>query len=402
MVRAMTDTPPRPEIRLLPGHHRRLAAGHPWAFSNEIRMDAAAKAVPPGAPVRLAEAGGKPLGTFLFNPHSLIAARLLDCDGGVAIDADFLAGRLRRALRLREALYDQPCYRLVHAEADGLPGLVVDRIGDLLVCQANTAGMDRLQDDLVVALRRVVPDAAVLFRNDSPVRLLEGLEPAVRVAAGEVPGAVTVQEGPARFPVDVQGGQKTGWFFDQRDNRLLMARLARGRRVIDLYTHTGGFAVQAAVAGAREVLAVDSSAPALALAEQAAGLNGVGDRIAWRKARAFDEMERLPAAGERFEVTICDPPAFVKSRRDFQSGVRGYRKLARLAAGLTAPEGFVFLASCSQAVEPERFVEESRRGIADAGRTGRILWHLAAGPDHPLHPALPESAYLKAVVLQLD
>ena len=211
-----------------------------------------------------------------------------------------------------------------------------------------------------------------------------------------------LRENNARFRVDPLSGQKTDWFFDQRENRRFMAGLAKGARVLDAYCFSGGFAVQAAVAGARHVAGIDRSEPALALAAQAAELNGVAERCQFRRAEVFGELETLLSAGERFDVVIADPPAFVKSRKDLGAGLRGYRKLARLAAGAVAAQGYLFLASCSHNVTPEDFAEAARRGLEDAGRGGRVLLTSGAAPDHPLHPHLPESAYLKALVLALD
>lgn len=392
----------RPVLRLLPGRHKRLSHGHPWAYSNEIALDAAAKALEPGTLVRLEAAGGEALGVAFFNPHSLVAARLLSRDAEAAIDVPFLAARLNRALALRETLYREPYYRLVHAEADGLPGLAIDRYGDVLVCQVNATGMERLIEPLVAALGEVLHPRVVLLRNDAPVRALEGLASYVRCVEGELESPVELIENGCRFLADLVGGQKTGWFFDQRDNRAFVASLARGRRVVDLYCYSGGFAVAAAAAGAREVLGIDRSEAALALAERAAALDGVAARCRFRRGQAFAEMDRLAAAGERFELVICDPPAFVKSKRELAAGAKGYRKMARLAAALAADGGFVFLASCSHNMEPERFAEEVRRGLAQAGRSGRILRSAGAAPDHPVHPFLPETAYLRALVLQLD
>ncbi|HUI18172.1 MAG TPA: class I SAM-dependent rRNA methyltransferase [Alphaproteobacteria bacterium] len=394
--------PSHPVIRLLPGHHKRARQGHPWVYSNEIAMDAAAKALPAGVLVRLIAADGEALGLATFNPHCLVAARILARDPEATIDEAFLASRIAKALELRTLLYREPYYRLVHAEADQLPGLVVDRYGDVLVCQLNTAGMERLGDALAAALDGLLAPRAILFRNDSPARALEGLKSEVRWLKGALEGPLELVEGGVRYLADLAGGQKTGWFYDQRENRAFVASLARGRRAVDLYCYSGGFALAAAVAGAASVLAIDGSEPALALAEAAARLNGVAARLSFRRGQAFGEMERLAAAGERFELVICDPPAFVKSKRELTQGAKGYRKLARLAASLAAPEGFVFLASCSHNVETERFAEEVRRGLAQAGRTGRILRSAGAAPDHPVHPFLPESAYLKAMVLQLD
>jgi 23S rRNA (cytosine1962-C5)-methyltransferase len=392
----------RPTISLLPGRHKRARAGHPWVYSNEIAMDNTAKKLRPGTLVRLAAASGEPLGVAMFNPHTLIAARILDRDSTAAIDATFLRERLARAHRLRERLYPGGFYRLVHAEADGLPGLIIDRYGDAAVVQANTAGMDRLLPELLAALDEEIAPRTVVLRNDSPARGLETLASEVKVAKGELAGPIEVVENGCRFAVDLQGGQKTGWFFDQRDNRAAAARLAAGGTVLDLYTYGGGFAIAAARAGAKEVTAIDRSAPALALAEDSARRNGVEAACKFARGEAFEELERRSAAGERFEVVIADPPAFVKSRKDLAAGLRGYRKLVRLAAQIVSPGGVLFIASCSHNVERAMFDDEVRRGLADAERSGRVLLASGAAADHPTHPALPESVYLKASLIQLD
>ncbi len=390
----------RPVLTIQPGRSRRLRAGHPWLFSNEIVMDAAAKALPPGGLVTVMDAGGEKLGVATFNPHSLIAVRLLSRDWAHSVDAAFLAERLRRAVALRDTLIGRPYYRLIHAEADGLPGLIVDRYGDILTLQANTAGMELLQPLLLEALAEVLTPTGIVLKNDSPVRKLEGLELYERVARGTLAGPVELEENGARFLADLVDDQKTGWFYDQRDNRAAVARLARGRSMIDFYTYAGGFAVQAALAGATRVVAVDRSEASLALAAGAAALNGVS--LETVRADSFAEMERLAAAGERFGVVVSDPPAFVKSKKDAAAGAKGYRKMTRLAAALVEPQGFLLVASCSHHMPAEQFAEEVRHGLGQAGRSGRILRAAGAGPDHPLHPHLPESAYLKALLLQLD
>jgi 23S rRNA (cytosine1962-C5)-methyltransferase len=404
---APDDPAVRPVVTLQPGAHRRAEAGHPWIYSNEIVIDAAARALPPGCLVTLRRAAApgqaeRPLGVAMFNPHTLIAARLLDRDAGRAIGKRFFARRLERALRLRDRLYDAPCYRLIHAEADGLPGLVVDRYGPVLVVQANAAGMDRLLPLLVEALGDLLAPQAIVLRNDSPARALEGLPSESRVALGALAGPVAVEEAGVRFVADVLAGQKTGWFFDQRDNRALIAGLAPGLRLLDLYCYSGGFAVAAAARGAAAVLGIDRSEPALALAAEAARRNGVAERCVFRRGEVFAEATALAAAGERFDVVVADPPPFARSKREVPAALRGYRKLARLAAQLTAPAGFLFLASCSHNVGAAEFGEAVRRGLADAGRGGRILRSAGAGPDHPVHPALAETAYLKALTLTLD
>ena len=396
------DPATRASVTLLPGSHRRAEGGHPWIYSNEVQMGAAAKALAPGTLVTLRRADESALGVAMFNPHSLLAARLLDRDAGRAIGRRFLMRRLERALRLRERLFEAPYYRLVHAEADGLPGLVVDRFAGVLAVQSNTAGMARLEPLVLDALDAVVAPEAIVLRNDSPARILEGLACETRVAKGVPAGPVLVHENGAVFGVDLLSGQKTGWFFDQRDNRRFVASLARGARVLDLYCFTGGFAVQAARAGAAAVLGIDRSEPALDFATDAAARNGVGESCTFQRGEAFGEAARLAAAGERFDIVIADPPAFAKSRKEAPAALRGYRKLTRLAAAATATGGILFLACCSHNVGEEEFAEAVRRGLGDAGRDGRILRTAGADADHPIHPALPETAYLKAMTVALD
>ena len=392
-----------PELRMLPGRHKRLRDGHPWAFSNEIAMDAAARALPPGGRVRLVSANGEFLAIAGFNPRTLIAARVLARVAEPPPMRALLAGRLRAALALRERLHPGGFYRLVHAEADGLPGVVVDRYGDVLSVQLNAALAEAMREDLLAALDEVLSPRRVVLRNDSSSRTLEGLPLAVEEARGGAgDGPVELRENGARFLADLGEGQKTGWFFDQRENRARVAALADGARVLDAYCYAGGFGVLAACRGASEVVLLDRSERALALAMSAAGLNGVEARCRALRGDAFAELERMAAAGERFDVVVADPPAFVKSRKDIGPGARGYRKLARLSAALVAPGGFLFAALCSHHVGPELFAEQVARGLDDAGRGGRILASTGAGADHPVHPHLPESAYLKGQLLQLD
>ena len=389
-----------PTILLLPGHDRRVKHGHPWVFSNEIRMDAAARALPPGGPVRVEGADGVRHGVWHFNPHSLIAARILDRRLAEAPDAAWFRTRLAAALALRERLGVARHCRLVHAEADGLPGLVVDRFGDVLAVQANTAGMDAALPMIVGALRDLLAPRAILLRNDSPVRRLEGLAEGVALAHG--PDAVAeVQENGLAFRVDLLNGQKTGWFFDQRDNRARVAAIARGATVLDAFCHTGGFGLAAARAGAAQVTLLDRSQPALDLALASAAANGLAGVEAIR-GDAMEVLERLGSEGRRFGVVVSDPPAFAKTRKDIPNALRAYARLARLSAALVEPGGFLFIASCSHHAEAGAFFLAVAEGLFRARRTGRILWSGGAGADHPVHPMLPESAYLKAQLLQLD
>ena len=392
----------RPTIHLKPREGRRLRAGAPWAFSNELVMDAETKALPPGSLVQVVGDDGRVFGTFYFNPKSLIALRRLDAAPDAQIDAEWFAGRIRRALAIRDALYATPYYRLVHAEGDGLPGVTIDRFDATLVVQITTAGMDALVAPLLAALDSVLAPETVLLRGDAPSRSFEGLGAEVRVAKGEMPGRLALEENGVRYFADLAHGQKTGWYFDQRENRAFMARLAKDKSVLDAYSYAGGFGLAAARAGAREVVALDSSAPALALAEDAAAANKLSSRCRFVKADVFEEMERLAAANEKFDIVIADPPPFVKAKKDLEAGAKAYRKLARLAAAVTAPGGFLLLASCSHNMPADRFALECAIGIARAGREASLMRQAGAAPDHPVHPMLPETAYLKALVYALD
>ena len=399
---AIDDIGDRPVIRLMPGRHKRLRAGHPWAYSNEIAMSREAKALAPGAIVRLEDSAGGALGTAMFNPRPLISARVLSPDPDAPVGRDFLAARLARALALRERLYDTPYYRLAWSEADGLPGLVLDRYGDAAAAQLNTAGMDRLAGALAEAIFDAVGVRSIVFRNDTAARALEGLPSGISHAGAALDAPVEIVENGVRFLVDLGQGQKTGWFYDHRENRARVAALARSADVLDAYSYLGGFGLQAAAAGARSVLCLDRSEPALALGAEAARLNGLAGACAFERGEAFASLEAFARDGRSFDVVVCDPPAFVKSKKDLATGLKGYRKLIRLAASCVRPGGFLFAASCSHQVDAGQFAEALRGALRGIRRNGRVLHRGGAGPDHPVHPFLPESAYLKSALLQLD
>jgi 23S rRNA (cytosine1962-C5)-methyltransferase len=390
-----------PVVRILPGHDRRLRAGSPWLFSNELQMDKA-KQLEPGSVVRLASQDGRAMALALFNPHSLIAARILTRSTDAVVDRAFIDRRLARALALRDTLFAVPCYRLVNAEADGLPGVVIDRYGDILVLQVNSAGMARLEAELVAALVGRFAPRAVVLRNDSPVRTLEGLASEVRLAHGALDGPVELAENGLRFRADPMTGQKTGWYYDQRDNRAFAARLAPAREVLDLYGYSGGFGLAAAAAGAASVLIIDRAADALALAADGAALNGLAATVTTDREEAFAALDRLSTEKRRFGLVTADPPPFARSKRDVPAALKGYQKLARLAAAVVGEAGFLCLSSCSHNVAEETFLEASYAGIRAAGRGARLIRQAGAGPDHPVHPGLPESDYLKFLAFALD
>ncbi len=397
------DPASRPHISLRAGGHRRAAHGHPWIYSNEVVMDTAAKALPAGAPVTVMSASGQNLGVWAFNSTPLISARLLARNSATCIDQSFLAERLAHALALRTKLFDRPYYRLIHAEADGLPGLVIDRYDDTLVVQQNTAAMDILRQPLLDALHETLAPRTLILRNDSAARLLEGLtQREVEVIGDPPPDHLPLMENDTRYFADALGGQKTGWFFDQRPNRAALAAMAQGATLIDYYCYGGGFAIAALKGGAKHAIGVDRSDAALALATKAAEANQLAKRFTAQRSETFADMESRADRGETFDIVNADPPAFAKTRKDLPTALRGYRKLARLAAKLVAPKGILHIASCSHHVGLPEFIEVVANGIADTDRPARILRIGGAGPDHPIHPLLPESAYLKSLLLQID
>lgn len=390
-----------PKLRLKPKQGARARAGAPWIYSNEIIMEGPVKTLAPGSIVEVWGDDGLLLGTAYFNPHSLIAARILLPRASGPIDAAFFQERLAHARALRDKLFAAPYYRLVHGEADGLPGLLVDRFDDVLVVQSGTAGMDRLEPLWLEALREQLKPRAIVVKSDAPSRAYEGLKDDARIAHGTIDAGVFIEESGVRFRIDPVGGQKTGWFFDQRDNRDFLIRLAKGAAVLDAYSYVGAFALGALKHGAASALALDSSEPALARATTIAKENDLAG-FTTRRADVFEELERLAGQAQRFDIVSCDPPPFVRSKKDLENGAKAYRKLARQSAPLVTPGGLLFLASCSHAISAERFQDECAIGIARAGRVARLIRASGASPDHPMHPMLPESAYLKALTYVLD
>ncbi|MCH8169330.1 MAG: class I SAM-dependent rRNA methyltransferase, partial [Proteobacteria bacterium] len=346
--------------------------------------------------------GDRPLGLAAFNPASTIAARLLDPDPEAEIGVDWFTARIRHAQALRETLFEAPFHRLIHAEGDALPGIIADRFGDTMVLQPNAAWAERLLEPLSKALLEVTGARNLVVNATSRARRLEGLEEYLEVTHGAVDAPIPAPMNGATYLADVTTGQKTGLYFDQRPNHAFAARLAKGKRVLDVFTHVGGFALAALAAGATSALAVDSSAPALALAAQGAGLTGVAERFESRRSDAFDALKTLADEGAEFDIVICDPPSFAPNKGALANGLRAYQRLARLAAARVVPGGWLVLCSCSHAADPESFHRANTRGMAAAGRQAALVHSGRAGPDHPSHLALPETSYLKALFYRLD
>lgn len=391
-----------PSVRILPGKEKRYRAGSPWLFSNELDMDAETKALPAGSVVQVMEGAGKTVGVAHFNPHSLIAARMLSRNKEARVDKSFISYRLERAKALRDKLYEQPHYRLVHAEGDGLPGLVIDRYGDTVAVQCNTAGMQAMQTTIIDAIETALAPKCILLRNDAPVRQLEGLKQYVEVVKGELPDRLDVHENGLIFVAALGSGQKTGWYFDQRDNRAAAMRFAKDAEVLDLYAYGGAFGLSALAGGAAHALAVDRSEAAIALAGESAARQGVSERFETRQADSFGAIGQLVDENRRFDLVIADPPPFVRSKKDLSTGLKGYRKLARGTASLVKDGGVLTIACCSHNVSPDMFRQEIWAGIKAAGRGGRLLDQRGASCDHPIHPGLPETAYLKCLTFLLD
>ncbi|ARJ69869.1 RSP_2647 family RNA methyltransferase [Paracoccus contaminans] len=392
-----------PVVRLRPkANARAIRHGFPWIYADELVSDRRTKAMQAGALAVLEDAERAALGVVTVNPASRIVARMLDADPAAVIGRGWLAARLARALALRQTLFDAPFYRLVHAEADGLPGVVIDRFGDAAVIQPNAAWADRLLPDLAAALADVTGVTRIVMNGSGRARGLEGLDERTEVIAGEIAAPVEVPMNGAIYLADLTGGQKTGLFYDQRPNHAFAQRLARGGRVLDVFSHVGGFALAALAAGAAGASCVDGSAPALALAAGGARAMGMADRLETRQGDAFAAMEQLAAEGRRFDMVICDPPAFAPSKQALDAGLRAYERVARLAAPLVGPGGFLGLCSCSHAATLDLFRNASAHGIGRGGRRMQLIHTGFAGPDHPTLPQLAESGYLKALFFRLD
>lgn len=392
-----------PVVRLKPkADARALRWGAPWVYASDLVSDRRTKALDPGTIAHLEDSSRNPLGVVAVNPRSKLIARVLDRDPEADIDRDWIGSRLRSALELRQYLYDTPFYRLVHAEADGLPGVVIDRFGDVAVFQPNAAWAERMSGEFAEAICDIVGVNTIVKNGTGRARALEGLPEETIVLKGALEDAVEVPMNGAVYIADLLGGQKTGLFFDQRDNHAFASRLSKGARVLDVFSHVGGFGLAALAAGAKSALAVDGSAAALALAEGGALRMGAKDRFQTRRGDAFEVLSNLAQEGQGFDVVICDPPAFAPSKQALEAGLRAYEKVARLAAPLVVPGGYLGLCSCSHAADLSKFRQASIRGIGRAGRTVRLLHTGFAGPDHPQHPYLAESSYLKALFFQVQ
>ena len=392
-----------PVVRLKPkANARAIRHGFPWAYVNEVVTDRRTKSLAPGAIAVLQDAAQRPLGVVAVNPKSKIFCRMLDRDPEAKIDQSWFETRLAKALHARARIFSEPFYRLIHAEADGLPGVVIDRFGDHIVVQPNAAWAERFLPELTGAIIAVTGATIVLKNASGRTRALEGLDAENIVLRGAAPdGPIQVPMNGATYMADLTGGQKTGLFYDQRPNHAFAASLAKGARVLDVFSHVGGFSLACLANGAQSALAVDASEGALALATQGADASGVAQQFSTRQGDAFEVLAALADEGAQFDVVICDPPAFAPSKQALDAGLRAYERVARLAAPLVVDGGVLGLCSCSHAADLSAFRTASARGIGRAGRSPAVIYTGFAGPDHPQLPQLAESGYLKSVFFQL-
>lgn len=390
------------QLRLKKNQDRRLRAGHCWIYSNEVETKATPlKEFEPGQAVDIVNHQEKWLGSGYINPNSLICARLVSRDSEHPLSASLLVHRLKIALAMRERIYLAPYYRLLFGESDGLPGLVVDRYGEQVVVQITTAGMELMKQEIVAAIEKVLKPKGILLRNDSSARVQEGMEQYIELAYGEVPELLNVEESGLSFQVHSQEGQKTGWFYDQADNRARMSRYIKGGRVLDVCSYVGAWSVQAAAMGAEQVVCVDSSASALERVQANAEQNNLSEKVNTLRANAFDALRDMRSERERFDLIVLDPPAFIKKRKDKKEGTLAYKRLNQAALQLLSKDGILITSSCSHHMSQQELVQTVQQAGRHCDRSLQLLEQGQQGPDHPIHPAIPETAYLKTLYFRV-
>lgn len=389
----------RPTIRLKPKAERRLKGGHQWVYSNEVDTDITPlKGLVAGAEVVIEAAGGKALGVAVVSPEQLICARLFSRDSDAKLDASMLVHRLQVAMSTRELWYPHQCYRWVYGDSDGLPGLVIDRFGGVAVIQISSVAMEERRQWIIDAVNKVAKPHCIVLKNDGKLRAVEGLPEYVEVVQGALEDdCAPLIENDTKFMAPVIHGQKTGWFYDHRENRAQLNRLVKGKRVLDVFSYVGGWGVQAATHGAAEVHCVDASAQALNWVEQNAALNGVEEKVHCWEGDAFAALRQLKDEGQRFDVVVMDPPALIPRRKDIKAGEQAYHRLNSLAMRLLSKDGLLVAASCSMHLGEERLPDMLRIMGRELDREVLIQHVGSQGADHPVIPAIPETRYLKAV-----
>ena len=391
------------KIRLKKNEERRIKQGHMWVFSNEVDLVATPiKEMQAGQQVIVEASNGKALGMGYVNPNTLICVRLLSRNPKIELNMKFLKRRFQEAQALRELNFDAPYYRLIFGDSDGLPGLVVDRFGDVFSVQITTAGMEVVKADIIQILENLYHPTAIVMRNDTPSREQEGLPLYEEVALGELPDEIIIEENGAKFAIPVVTGQKTGWFYDHRMARRRMQELVKGKRVLDVFSYLGGWGIEAAVAGASAVTCVDSSELAIDGVERNAELNGVSEKMTLIQGKAFDVLNALRMEADKFDVIIVDPPAFVKRKKDFKQGSEGYRRINELAMRLLENDGILISASCSHHMTRDNLLTQVQSAARHIDRNLQLFDQAHQAPDHPVHPSIPETEYLKTFFFKVS
>ncbi|MDP4651008.1 MAG: class I SAM-dependent rRNA methyltransferase [Haliea sp.] len=386
------------DLFLRPGADRRLAAGHLWVFSNEVDVQRSPlQAFAAGDLVQVRRSTGALLGSAYMEPQALICARLYAHGLDQVLSSHWLQALVARALASREALLPGGCYRLIYGDSDSIPGLVVDRFGDYLVMQFHNAGIERHEAAVIDALVKVLQPAGILLRADSRSRREQGLADRVEVVFGEVPEVLSLSENGVEFAAPVLRGQKTGWFYDHRLARARLRDYVPGQRVLDVFSYIGGWGIQAAAFGASGVLCVDSSATALEGVVANASLNHLEDRVEVCQGQAADVLQTLRNEGEQFDVVIIDPPAFIQRRKDIKKGIKAYQRINELGLALLRPGGVLVAASCSMHLSRADLLSALQGAARRSGCELSVLEQSGQGPDHPVHPLIPETEYLKSV-----
>jgi len=389
-------------LRLKKNEDRRIKQGHLWIFSNEIETkETPLQSFSAGEVVSLESSNGKSIGVAYVNPQTLICARLLSRNIKIKFNQTFIKNRIQAALALREMNFEQPFYRLVFGDSDGLPGLVIDRFGDVFVAQITTAGMELVKDEITQTIDNLFHPQALVYRNDTASRKLEGLEQYEEVALGELPESVLMEENGVTFSIPVQSGQKTGWFYDHRMARKRLQTLVQGKRVLDVFSYLGGWGIEAAIAGATEVVCVDSSSTALDGVDKNARLNGVEAKVSTLEGNAFDALKMLVSEANKFDVVIIDPPAFAKRKKDIKSGSEAYRRINELALRLVEYGGVLVSASCSHHMTRDSLLKQVQLAARHVDRSVQLFDQAHQAPDHPVHPAIPETEYIKTLFFRV-
>lgn len=390
------------KLKIKKHHEVRIVRGHPWIFSNEIENFAALKYLEKGTLVEVQVKKDEPFALAYFNPNNLISGRILTYDVKQEINEDFFIEKISAAKILRDRFFDKPFYRLIHSEADFLPGLIIDRLDNILSCQISTAGMEKLSPLLISALEKLFPDAAIIFRNDVESRKLEGLELYVKTIKGEIPDKIEIEENGLKFAIDVKSGQKTGWFFDQRKNRDFIGLVSKNCDVLDAFCYLGGFGLNALKNGANSVTFIDSSQEATNQVKQNIALNNFTQKTEIITKKVYETLDNADFQKRQFDVVVLDPPAFIKSKKDFFSGLKGYEKLVKLSANLVKPNGLLMLASCSHNATIGDLIAAANDGFRKSNRRAKLIRSFGADLDHPIHPALKESEYLKSITFMVE